>query len=167
VRKMLEFYSLMGEVQTCVAVSLVLGDKLKVEPELMSRWVVAFLEQLSRLQLWTASNEVIKASRDPNIRLVNTASTTIHTSCPRCLKPLYKAGYACESCKKATNGCSVCNQPVKGLYAWCQGCGHGGHLQHMEEWFSKNTACPLGCGHLCNYKLARRRQPKLGLPDPP
>lgn len=96
-----------ADVQTCVAVSLVLGDKLKVEAEQLSKWIVAFLELLSRLQLWTASNEVIKACRDPAIRLVNTASTSVHTSCPRCLKPLYKLGYACESCRRVPSGCSV------------------------------------------------------------
>lgn len=41
-------------------------------------------------------------------------------------------------------------QPVKGLMIWCQGCGHGGHLLHMAEWFSDNTLCPAGCLHACN-----------------
>lgn len=41
-------------------------------------------------------------------------------------------------------------QPVKGLYVWCQGCGHGGHLQHLKDWFDGNSLCPTaGCGHIC------------------
>jgi hypothetical protein len=68
---------------------------------------------------------------------------------------------------------------VTGMYAWCQGCGHGGHLQHMDEWFQKESVCPVGmnsfscvcsssfslnflprthssgCGHECNLKPAR------------
>ena len=41
--------------------------------------------------------------------------------------------------------------PVKGLYVWCQGCGHGGHLVHLKNWFEKKTVCPAGCGHYCQY----------------
>ena len=43
-------------------------------------------------------------------------------------------------------------QPVRGLYAWCQGCAHGGHLHHMKEWFTKNNLCPAGCGHACDLR---------------
>ena len=40
---------------------------------------------------------------------------------------------------------------VKGPHVWCQGCGHGGHLIHMQEWFSKRVWCPAGCGHMCEF----------------
>lgn len=74
-------------------------------------------------------------------------------------------------CSRATPACAVCLQPVfvvqptsgdrkparapsmLGLgswVAWCQGCHHGGHLEHLEEWFSKNTECPVaGCDCQC------------------
>lgn len=39
--------------------------------------------------------------------------------------------------------------PVKGLYSWCEVCGHGGHTKHLKEWFSKHSWCPTGCGHVC------------------
>jgi len=47
--------------------------------------------------------------------------------------------------------CRNSNRSVKGLYAWCQGCGHGGHLAHLRDWFSRNTQCPAGCGHKCDF----------------
>ncbi len=86
--------------------------------------------------------------------------------CPRCQKPLFKHGYECEHCRTFTNTCSVCHKLVKGLYAWCQGCGHGGHVRHMDEWFQRNAACPVGCGHLCNYKpsVARRKRDVSSVP---
>ena len=28
-----------------------------------------------------------------------------------------------------------------------QGCGHGGHLAHVREWYAKYDMCPTGCGH--------------------
>lgn len=37
------------------------------------------------------------------------------------------------------------------MYVWCQGCAHGGHINHMREWFNGNRQCPAGCGHLCEY----------------
>jgi hypothetical protein len=45
---------------------------------------------------------------------------------------------------------------VKGIYVWCPGCGHGGHLEHALEWFGGSNGnpvremCPTGCGHRCN-----------------
>lgn len=26
---------------------------------------------------------------------------------------------------------------------WCQACKHGGHANHITEWFSKNSVCPV------------------------
>jgi hypothetical protein len=31
--------------------------------------------------------------------------------------------------------CSICRLPVRGPWVWCQGCGHGGHLDCYEGWF--------------------------------
>lgn len=42
-------------------------------------------------------------------------------------------------------------QVVRGIYVWCQGCAHGGHINHMREWFNGNRQCPVGCGHFCEY----------------
>jgi hypothetical protein len=46
-------------------------------------------------------------------------------------------------------------EPVKGVFVWCPGCGHGGHLEHALEWFGGidnrlREMCPTGCGHHCN-----------------
>ena len=32
---------------------------------------------------------------------------------------------------------------------FCLACGHGGHIKHMLEWFSKDDLCPAGCGCRC------------------
>ncbi len=142
--------------------------------------------------MWSTANEVIRVCPLDDIRSINQKSTTVHTSCPDCGRPLYKAGWACEHCNKPTNTCSVwyeitfsfligyalllpifrvvcvcereresrereqragqklgvvichflyslvwaiSHQIVKGIYVWCQGCGHGGHLEHMYEWY--------------------------------
>lgn len=74
-------------------------------------------------------------------------------------------------CRRATPACAVCLQPIFSVRSvmgdrrparpsswlgldswvtWCQGCHHGGHLAHLEEWFAKNTECPVaGCNCQC------------------
>lgn len=50
------------------------------------------------------------------------------------------------------NLCTICQVPVRRrLYVWCQGCGHGGHIDCMKDWFKDYVFCPSGCGHVCDY----------------
>ena len=58
--------------------------------------------------------------------------------------------------------CFLCHEPVVGMYVWCPGCGHGGHLEHALQWFgASQEMCPTGCGHRCN-----RLQPLTAFPAP-
>ena len=50
--------------------------------------------------------------------------------------------------------CVVCSRRIEGptvetcsrmWYAWCSTCLHGGHYQHLREWFSKHKQCPVEC----------------------
>ncbi|BHF64700.1 WD repeat-containing protein 24 [Sparganum proliferum] len=62
--------------------------------------------------------------------------------------------WACSrhpSSEAALSTCAICHLTVRGLYLWCVGCSHGGHLSHMQEWLSSRRECPAGCGHLCEY----------------
>ena len=97
---------------------------------------------------------------------------SIHESCPRCGKPIESvadssddnsigssraARRVCQKCRRRVGMCFICHEPVKGMFVWCPGCGHGGHLEHALQWFgglnSKaiRTVCPTGCGHRCNF----------------
>ena len=44
--------------------------------------------------------------------------------------------------------CVYCRLPVKGQVSACLTCGHGGHLNHMMEWFENNHSCATSC--VCN-----------------
>lgn len=55
----------------------------------------------------------------------------------------------CSVCKKHSFVCSMCRIPVKGAANFCIDCGHGGHTEHMEEWFQTQLECPTGCGCQC------------------
>eukprot|EP01114_Cavostelium_apophysatum_P021295 TRINITY_DN7390_c0_g2_i3.p1 TRINITY_DN7390_c0_g2~~TRINITY_DN7390_c0_g2_i3.p1 ORF type:complete len:819 (-),score=175.70 TRINITY_DN7390_c0_g2_i3:171-2627(-) len=148
----LKFYAENGDVQTSVVMLMVLGSRLgNVDRKLALQWTLSYIDLLQRLQLWNFANEIITKSDEYSIRSVNQKSTSLHTSCPYCNKPLNKNGFSCENCKKYTGTCSICHQVVKGLYVWCQTCGHGGHLKHISEWFSQEKYCPAGCPHACNF----------------
>ncbi|PRP88387.1 hypothetical protein PROFUN_03301 [Planoprotostelium fungivorum] len=147
--EMLQHYAETGDIQTAVIMSLVLGDRIAVPKEMLKQWSLAYIDILHRLQLWGFANEIIKKSKDTDIRAINQTSTTIHTSCNNCGKPLLHLGWICDTCHKMTNPCSLCHRPVHGRYVWCQICGHGGHIEHLSEWFSEEKMCPTGCGHKC------------------
>lgn len=60
-------------------------------------------------------------------------------------------GWYCQKCRSMKSAvCCVCGLIVRGLYAWCQGCSHGGHVEHLMEYFANHSICPK-CGHLCEY----------------
>lgn len=79
-----------------------------------------------------------------------------HESCSSCYKPLQSGQNSCKSCRQQIGICFLCHESVKGVFVWCPGCGHGGHLQCALEWFGKSQTdklrklCPTGCGHQCN-----------------
>ena len=63
----------------------------------------------------------------------------------------------CKKCRRRVGMCFICHEPVTGMYVWCPGCGHGGHMSHAIQWFGGpdgkaiRTVCPTGCGHKCNF----------------
>jgi len=50
---------------------------------------------------------------------------------------------------------------VNGLFNWCPFCCHGGHSDHLENWFKSNEYCPSGCGHKCRWKNTKLIQEYL------
>jgi len=102
-----------------------------------TRWLHAYVEQLYRLRQFVSACYIVKSSDDELLRKASARSTTVNIG----------------GMLKARPVCAVCELPVRGLHAWCQGCGHGGHVHHLRGWFEKHVECPAGCGHRC---LVRR-----------
>ncbi len=153
-----------GDVQTCVALCEVMdviippvtaGGVAKsrlpnLSIDVVREWYLSYIDLLQQMCLFTQAASLIRNCNDPVVGSLNQQSTTIHESCPVCGKPLQGASTACKSCRRKVGTCFICWQPVKGMFVWCPGCGHGGHLDHALEWFMKNEVCPTGCGHKCN-----------------
>ncbi|EEY55524.1 uncharacterized protein PITG_09447 [Phytophthora infestans T30-4] len=60
----------------------------------------------------------------------------------------------CSSCRDFAVRCSVCQLVLKGQSMFCMSCGHGGHAEHIREWFEVETSCPTGCGCWCKQATA-------------
>jgi hypothetical protein len=150
----LEMCADRGDVQTCVLVLLVLGhDRLPAPARRAQLWFHSYIELLHRHRMWSQATDIIRRSRDEAIRDMNKKMTTIAQSCPHCHAMMMQPGFVCTKCRRAVSPCSLCQQPVVGAWAWCQGCGHGGHLAHMQSWFRDgNTTCPAGCLHQCTMR---------------
>ncbi|KAJ3148061.1 WD repeat-containing protein 24 [Geranomyces variabilis] len=150
----LSYYAEQGNVQMCVTILLVLGDRIRVDEKMQELWFWSYIDLLHRFKLWIPATAVIRAAPVPSARARNQESTTIHTICNHCSKPMIPAAngapnWACEHCGRLVNPCSFCHKTTKGLYVWCQGCTHGGHLECLTGWFSEELECCTGCGHQC------------------
>eukprot|EP00727_Mastigamoeba_balamuthi_P002149 m51a1_g11931 hypothetical protein (919) ;mRNA; f:699957-707038 len=159
-------YGEQGEVQLCALVVLVLEDRLQNLPG-APRWIISYIDLLQRMKLFTEANEVIRSCRKwvsaPQLQYgepvctLNQKSTIVSTGCSECRKPLGgPVLWVCNNGGHFTSRCSICKLPVRGLYVWCQGCGHGGHIEHMRKWFSTRQQCPAGCSHVSRLVASLR-----------
>lgn len=154
VKDMLYHYAEQGDLQMSVTVLLTLQDigREMVELEVQKEWFLGYLEILSHLHLFNIATEIINHAPE-QVNQENKGSTTVYMMCDHCMKKIEhgQPGWFCKHCNRICQVCSVCHIPVKGLYVWCQGCAHGGHLEHLKEWFEKREYCPTGCGHKCEF----------------
>ncbi|KAG1474356.1 hypothetical protein G6F56_000406 [Rhizopus delemar] len=149
---LLNYYTEQGDVQMCVTVYLVLERYLNIDEDRLEDWFTAYVDLLHRFKLWSTATAIIKACRVQNVKERNENATTISIACNTCFKLVQgtnNGAWACDKCHRLLNSCTICHQTVKGLYVWCQGCNHGGHLAHMKEWFATEKLCATGCGHTC------------------
>ncbi|CAN8021181.1 unnamed protein product [Ixodes persulcatus] len=153
VASLLSHYVDQGDVQMAVSIMIALGDKIKgcVDESTQEAWFLSYIDLLSRFEMWNVIARVIALSSVPSVSTLNQQSTVVHTLCSGCSKPLARSGWFCDRCKAVASPCAVCHEVVRGLFVWCQGCAHGGHLQHMTAWFREQRLCPTGCGHPCEY----------------
>ncbi|KAI8379573.1 WD40-repeat-containing domain protein [Radiomyces spectabilis] len=152
VTELLDYYTEQGDVQMCVTLYLVLEKFLNVPEHRIEDWFTSYIDLLHRFKLWSTATAVAKACKVSRVREMNENSTTFNIACNHCFKLVIgtvRGSWACDKCHRLLNPCSICHQTVRGLYVWCQSCNHGGHLEHMRDWFKHETQCATGCGHTC------------------
>ncbi|KAI8969296.1 WD40-repeat-containing domain protein [Mycotypha africana] len=149
---LLQYYIEQGDIQMCVTLYLVLEDYLTIDNDRLEEWFVTYIDLLQRFKLWSTAVAMMKTCKLPVVRERNENDTTIHIACNHCFKLVNatsKGAWACDKCQQLLNPCTICHETVRGLYVWCQGCNHGGHLAHMRDWFTTESECATGCGHRC------------------
>ncbi|XP_063624491.1 GATOR2 complex protein WDR24 [Cydia splendana] len=155
----LRAHAALGDVQTAATVCLALQDHRSdlfpyIDEALQEQWLLGYIELLHRYKLWNVATEVIRCAWLGSVRALSQQSTSIAVCCGRCARRT-RPHQPCDRChargkaRSAPDLCAVCHQVVRGLYAWCQGCAHGGHLAHMRRWMETHRLCPAGCGHQC------------------
>lgn len=126
IRDTIDFYAEGGELHTAASLAVLMNEQ---------RAIKDYEELLRRLNLHQQAASLGQATSGVEVYVVCGCGKQMEKqTCPRCGLQAF---------------CSVCCMTVKGLYAWCQACGHGGHPSHIEEWFEDNLECPTGCGHQC------------------
>lgn len=188
-KSLLEERADAGDVQTCVTLCEVLqiiqpNDTTRIPDlnvNLVREWYLTYIDLLRDMCLFSLASFIIGTCKDPFVGALNQQSTTIHEACPRCGKALLPSQGAetasttdvnarreCKSCQRRIGLCFICHEPVRSLYVWCPGCGHGGHLDHALQWFgglngkSVREVCPTGCGHRCNFVQQLSTFPRTG-----
>uniref|UniRef100_A0A0N5AMW9 GATOR2 complex protein WDR24 n=1 Tax=Syphacia muris TaxID=451379 RepID=A0A0N5AMW9_9BILA len=152
-QQILFYYAELGDVQTCVSILLVLGSRAAryIDSKLQILWFRDYLELLDRLELFVTSAEVIKRCWFPSISSLSLQSTFARVACSECKTISLRCSSCCMKCKQKFNFlCSVCTLPVRGVWGWCKRCHHGGHPNHLAEWFSSYDICAKGCGCKCS-----------------
>lgn len=149
----LTLQSEIGDVQTPTTILICLAerrDDLPIDKFIQENWLQSYVDLLHRHQMWNEATEIINISWVPSVNQMNEQSTVIQTTCGECGRTLHK-GWFCKNCKSTDpSKCVVCHLVVKGIFAWCSGCCHGGHIEHLQQWFQTNPRCPK-CNHLCEY----------------
>jgi hypothetical protein len=209
-KELLEYYTEIGDLQSCVAIAVVVGKVTSVEKVMGKAWLqhiyMHYIDLLHQLQIYTTANELVANCSDQSIRQMNmvrhvlltcptsSAADVCSVSCcrspPACISTVRDApsrssrpapaSMACRFlsaeaaamlprcvpsgmcvidllhwCQESfsRDACCCSQLPVRGLYVWCPVCAHGGHLDHLTEWFARETVCPTGCSHHCSLSL--------------
>ena len=155
-----------GDAQTCCSVVAVLSHEQPVTSStarLLSALPVArlrvfffaYIDALHRLRLFSEATAVHALTPPHLLSPSNAHNTSVGLQCGECRRGCEASdeGCYCAHCGSGMSVCAVCELLVRGLYVWCQGCGHGGHAEHMEEWFGSSRVCPTGCMHRCVDEL--------------
>ncbi|XP_075977866.1 GATOR complex protein mio [Anticarsia gemmatalis] len=74
------------------------------------------------------------------------------SSCPHCRKPLARCGVCSLHLGTGAAGAgAAAGATFGGWFSWCVACRHGGHAQHLINWFKEHTECPVSS---CNCHCA-------------
>ncbi|CAD5226921.1 unnamed protein product [Bursaphelenchus xylophilus] len=151
--KLMNLYTDICDSQTCATVCLVMGSKAKelFGDEQVTSWFMHYIEQLQNAGFGDLATFIAKNSGCEEVLKTLQENMHVKVYCGNCDTPAPVASESCPKCGTTFIAiCTVCDNEVKGMFAQCKDCGHGGHEGHLEEWFKNFGVCPFpGCEHIC------------------
>jgi len=138
-----------------------------IDPDIYDRLdnaTALYITLLRRLSLVTSEAETRRATPVAAIRHASRQSTRIHWKSASASSEKGIAAVATPATPpfpgqhappRGCFACAMCRGPVvRGVVAWCQGCGHGGHEECIAAWVEAgrrhSARCPVGnCLHVC------------------
>jgi hypothetical protein len=148
-RNIIEIFELLVEeanVQMLVFLTIILEKTIDLTNFSLELYFHSYLEQLHRFKLYPQATKITHHTNIDSIKEINQEHTLLQTSCG--CGGAWNQNRKCDQCGGSV--CGLCHKLVKGLFQWCQWCGHGGHFECLDQWFEGNQACPTGCGHICS-----------------
>ncbi|XP_071561781.1 GATOR2 complex protein MIOS-B [Temnothorax nylanderi] len=112
----------------------------------------------------SASMQGLSRTRVPFGRLGSTPNKLKMTACPNCRKPLPRCAI-CLMHIGTVSGLQTAPSPggtrneecntklteFNSWFSWCLTCKHGGHSEHIAQWFRQHTECPVtSCNCRCS-----------------
>ncbi|KAJ1751241.1 hypothetical protein LPJ55_001749 [Coemansia sp. RSA 990] len=91
-----------------------------------------------------------KDMQQAQTRLLYTHCPRCNNDLPRCVVCRMKLGTLVPQSNEA--GAAISGDFAQ-WFSWCQTCGHGGHVSHMQSWFATHAECPVPA---CSCECDRR-----------
>lgn len=134
-----------NDIILATLVIYIFQDVFDFDIKLVNRVTISCIEYIRGFELHTPATALIKFSKSNLIKSINKKNSLILMTCKNC-NYKYDASKTplCNNCENNVK-CIVCGVSVVGLMYWNPNCSHGGHVSHMEEWYSKNSKCPNKC----------------------
>ncbi|KAJ1719283.1 hypothetical protein LPJ53_005931 [Coemansia erecta] len=83
-------------------------------------------------------------------RLLYTICPKCGNNLPRCVVCRMTLGTPVVGAQASAEECVALGGDFAQWFSWCQTCGHGGHVAHMQSWFATHEKCPIpGCECEC------------------
>ncbi|KAI6176097.1 Beta-Casp domain-containing protein [Aphelenchoides bicaudatus] len=162
-KKLINAYSDIGDSQTCATVCLILGKTANqmFGDDQVSAWFFHYIEMLQDAGFNELATFIAKQSTSEEVIKVIQENMHVKFFCANCSTASPSGMTSCPKCRIIfATVCTVCDHEVKGLFSQCNSCGHGGHYQHLEEWFKNFGICAFpGCMHVCIQKKQQTDQP--------
>lgn len=77
-KELLEYYTDIGDLQSCVTIAVVVGAIVNVEQVMGKAWLqqilMHYIDLLHQLQIYSAANDLVRNCSDPSIRQMNMVS---------------------------------------------------------------------------------------------